>query len=834
MVNELKGLSAAEVGRLTAHYGKNELSSEKKEGLVKKIFRIITEPMFLLLIIAATVYFILGEPIDGLIMLAFVLGIISIEIVQEAKTDRSLAALYDLSAPQICVLRDGVETVIKSADLLPGDIMFISEGVKIPADGVILKCSDLCVDESSLTGESAPVWKTSKDEPYEEWTDYCYAGTVVTVGNGIVRVEKIGQSTEYGKLSKNIAEAPDIPTPLQKQTSSLVKACAAVAGGLFILVCVITYFNLPGQLFNTRITQSILAGITIAMAMIPEEIPVIMAVFLSMGAWRLTRKNSLVRRLSSVETLGGISVLCVDKTGTITQNSMTVSDIWAFNCDEDALCETMGLACETVSYDPMEQAMLAYCEKRGITKEHLFGGRQIDEYSFTNENKMMGHVWRHDNQLLITAKGSPEKITALCGLSPDEETTVNRKIKEMSKAGLRVIAVAAAVLTDENDIPDEITDCRLTLHGLVGLMDPPRDGVREDIIKCQRAGVRVIMITGDSGITAMSIARMVGILNSDKIITGEDLNSLSDEELCERVRGVNIFSRVVPEHKMRIVKALQANGEIVAMTGDGVNDAPALKYADIGIAMGKRGSEVSREAADLILMDDNFGTIAATIKDGRRIYDNIRKAIGYVFAIHIPIALASLLAPLLGIPPEALLLLPLHVVFLELIIDPTCSVVLERQPPETNIMERPPRPQKEKLINGSILMKSAAQGLLMFAASFGAYYFAYLTDTENAALARTLGLVVIIFANLFLVAVNSSEYDNMFTSIKRLARDKVMLFINAGTVALVLIILYTPVSGFLKLCPLTPAQLGITAALAFASVAWYEAVKIIRKTVNNS
>ena len=829
---ETGGLTTEEAKALQLKHGKNELASQKKEPFAKKALHIVCEPMFLLLIIAAIIYFILGEPRDGIIMLIFVIGIISIDVIQEWKTDKTLNALRDLSAPHINVLRDGKETQIASADLVPGDIMMIHEGVKIPADGFVVRGSDLCVDESSLTGEAEGVWKVTTgntEESTDYWRkDYCYAGTFVTQGTAVVSVDKIGVATEFGKIGINVAEAPEESTPLQKQTGSLVKLCAGIAAVLFAMVGVVTWFNIPDHIFGDRLIESILSGITLAMAMIPEEFPVILTVFLSMGAWRLAKKQSLVRKLPSVETLGAVSVLCVDKTGTITMNQMTVQDTWAADGNGENLCEMMGLACETEAYDPMEKAMLAHCEKLGIPKTHLFGGELITEYAFTNELKMMGHIWHHDGEIIIAAKGSPEKILTVCQLTDDERETAKNKIRGMSEQGLRVIAVAAAKLHRESDVPSTITDCTLILCGLIGLADPPRESVKNDIAICNKAGIRVVMITGDNGVTASSIAKKIGMKNYGNIITGDMLEQMTDDELRERVKAVSIFSRVLPDHKMRIVKSFKDNGEIVAMTGDGVNDAPALKYADIGIAMGKRGSEVSREAADLILMDDNFSTIVDTVKDGRRIYDNIRKAVGYVFTIHIPIALTSLLAPMLGIDPASLMLLPLHVVLLELIIDPTCSIVLERQPAESDIMERKPRNPKEKLLNAKTLFKSVTQGMMVFAASFGAYFYMLSQNPDNASAARSMGLAVIMLANLFLVQVNSSETDFVAVSIKRLANDKVMWAVNILTLLGLLIILYTPLNVFLKLYPLSAGQFFMSLGLAAISVLWYEVVKLIR------
>lgn len=427
----MEGLTTSKALELQKQYGKNELIPQKKESFIKKVFHIISEPMFLLLIVAAIIYFFLGEPRDGLIMLIFVIGMITIDVVQEWKTDKTLNALKDLSAPHIKVIRDGEEQTIASVDLVPGDIMLIHEGVKIPADGIVIKCNDLCVDESSLTGEAEGVWKINTEDAVESndyWRkDYCYGGTLVTQGTAYVLVDKIGASTEYGKIGANIATAPEEKTPLQKQTGSLVKTCAGIAALFFALVGVFTYLNIPNHIFKDRLIESILSGVTLAMAMIPEEFPVILTVFLSMGAWRLAKKNSLVRKLPSVETLGAVSVLCVDKTGTITMNQMTIQDIWAKNGDEKSLITVMGMSCETDAYDPMEKAMLTYCEKNSITREELFSGKLITEYSFTNELKMMGHVWRKDGGIIITAKGSPERILTICAISDIEKLNVRRK-----------------------------------------------------------------------------------------------------------------------------------------------------------------------------------------------------------------------------------------------------------------------------------------------------------------------------------------------------------------------------------------------------------------------
>lgn len=822
-----KGLTEEKVVELRKKYGTNEIISERKENFFFKIIHIICEPMFLLLLIAATIYFILGEPRDGIIMLVFVIAIIMIDIIQEWKTDKTLSTLKNLSEPKIMVLRDGKKREISSRELVPGDIMFIYEGVKIPADGYVIKSSGLRVDESSLTGESEGVWKTNTKDESNDYLkkNYCYQGTLVIQGTGIIKVDKIGNETEYGKIGYNIAQVKQSRTILQKQTDKLVKVCAIIAFGLFILVSLITFLNLSNMTIKDRINESILSGITLAMAMIPEEFPVVLTIFLSMGAWRLAKKNSLIKKLPAVETLGAVSVLCVDKTGTITKNQMEVVDVIT-NKDKTELAEVMGLCCEEETYDPMEKAMFKYAKSLGIYKKNLFNGKKIKEYPFSNDTKMMGCVWNRNHKFILAVKGSPESVLNICNIDSKHLKQINDEINLMQSKGLRVIAIAKKELSSASDLKEKLEENTLEYIGIVGLIDPPKDSVIDDIKLCKKANVRAVMITGDNGITASAIAKSIGMDNYDNIITGDMLNKMSDKELQVKVRTVSIFSRVIPEHKMRIVKAFQANGEIVAMTGDGVNDAPALKQAEIGIAMGKRGSEVSREAADLVLMDDNFSTIVDTIEDGRRIYDNIKKAIGYIFVIHIPIALSSLVGPLLNIGLEQLFLLPLHVVLLELIIDPTCSIVFERQPAETNIMKRKPRNISDNIVDKPVLFKSILQGLIIFIASFGTYY--YLLN-KDILLARTMGLLIIVLANVFLVQVNSSEYDYAISSIVKLSKDRVITIINLLLFGIIGIVLYTPINRVLKLTSLSLVNIIVVIVISFIAVFWYELVKIFKR-----
>lgn len=827
MQNKIKGLSELEVRHLQELYGKNELTKEKKESLLKKILFILSEPMFLLLLVASIIYFLLGEAKDGIVMLVFVVFMIGIDVIQELKTDKTLQALKDLSNPKIFVIRDNLKKEISSTNLVVGDIMLIHEGVKIPADGKILKMSGLQVDESSLTGESTTVYKTNHEEKNNNYfkNNMVYASTLVVAGTAVVLVTSIANDTEYGKIGKNVNDVVTSKSPLQKQTDKLVKTSAIIAFVLFGFVMLFTFFDLSDHTLKLRIIESILAGITLAMAMIPEEFPVVLTVFLSMGAWRLAKKHSLVKKLSSVETLGQVSVLCVDKTGTITKNKMEVKEV--FTNEKEKLCKLLRLSCGALIYDPMEQAIVKYCEDNNITKESIKHLKKEKEYNFSNDTKIMGNIWGDDGKLILSVKGSPEGVIKLCHLKASEEKVLTTKIEKMSNAGLRVIAVAFKDI-NKNEIQEEVTNYKLDFCGLIGLVDPPKDNIKEDIKRCNEAGIRVVMITGDNGITASSIAKSVGIKNTDNIITGEELNKLSNEQLKKKIKEVNIFSRVVPTDKYKIIKAFKENGEVVAMTGDGVNDAAALKYADIGIAMGKRGSEVSREAADLILMDDNFKTIVDTVKDGRKIYDNIKKSVSYIITIHVPIALSSLFAPLLGISQSNFLLLPLHVVLLELVIDPTCSIIFERQPASDDIMQKKPRASKESIVTKSSLFKSIMQGIIIFIASFASYFYFLNNNMVSSNTARSIGLTIIILANIFLVIVNSSDTEFAFISIKKLFKDKVIVGANIIIIGCILIALYSNLNKFLKLGPLTIKELLYTIIISFIAVFWYEIVKIFK------
>lgn len=823
----LGGLNSEEVEKLQRKYGMNELIIQEKPNMLKKFLGVFKEPMFLLLLIAATVYFLLGAPKDGAIMLVFVGFVASITFIQEWKTEKTMNALKDLTSPKVNTLRDGKNILIKSTELVPGDVVFLSEGERIPADCIVLEPSNFSVDESILTGESEYVMKVSTTQS-EKSTDYwkkdiLYAGTLCVFGKCTAIVKFTGVNTEYGKIGKAISEAKDEPTPLQKKVSILVKNIAIAGVILCISVMVACYF------YSFNILNSILSGISLAMAIIPEEFPVVLTVFLSMGAYRLAKNNTLMRKISAVETLGSATVLCVDKTGTITQNKMKVKSIYSdgriFNNEDlknQELSDLMVLSCEKDPYDPMEKAILEAANLSQL--ETLYKYDLSKKIAFDSKTKRMANIYIKDNKYYVAVKGSAETVLGLCNLDKETMDEINIEIDKMASNGLRVLALADC--TSEK-VYEDLECYELTFKALVGLQDPPKEGVEEAIKLCKKAGIRVVMITGDYSKTAMAIGEEIGLKFTDKVIVGNEIDSLSENELCEVVKSCDVFSRVIPEQKMKIVKALKKNGEIVAMTGDGVNDAPALKSADIGIAMGQRGTEVAKEAAHMILMDDNFTTIVKSVKDGRRVYDNIRKAMVYILIIHIPIAAMAMFAPLFNLPP---LLLPMHIMLLELIIDPTCSIVFEGEPAEANIMENPPRPPQEPLLTRNLTIKVVLQGVVMFLAAFMPFH--YMIDLGiSSEYARSFSLITFIVANVTLVLVNRSNTELLYHLIKEKG-SKVRLIVNSMALIMVFAIVYIPIlNGFFRTEKIGIYPLIFAIVLGFISTGWWEIVKIIRKII---
>ena len=772
----ISGLSTAEAQLRLAASGYNELSSPQPRRVWHMIADVLREPMFLLLIAAGGIYLLLGNIEDALMLLFFVLLVIALTVTQEHKSERVLEALRDLSSPRALVLRDGKQQRIAGREVVPGDLLLLTEGDRVAADAVLLSCNDLLADESLLTGESVAVRKQAGSQgmaarqPGGDDQPFVYAGTVLVQGSGIGLVTATGKSSAIGQIGKALEGARRGESPLRIQTGRLVRRLAVLAGALCLILA------LAYGLSRGHWLDALLAGITLAMASLPEEFPVILSVFMALGAWRISRYNVLTRRLDAIETLGAATVLCTDKTGTLTENRMVIRKLYSGGqmLDIDSLLQVDShtdlpepwhelvefgiLASERAPFDPMERALHELGKRTLSGSEHLHEEWQlVHEYSLSPELLAMSHVWQGEEQAqhMVAAKGAPEAIIDLCHLPATQADAIAQVAGEMAGQGLRVLGVARAKLKPgeepECQWPAQQHDIEFSFVGLLGLQDPLRADVPEAIAQCRTAGIRVAMITGDHARTAQAIAGELG-LPGTQVLTGSELDQLSDEALRSRLRDVQVFARIVPQQKLRLVEAFKANGEIVAMTGDGVNDAPALKAAHIGVAMGKRGTDVAREAAGLVLLGDDFASLVAAIRLGRRIYDNLRKAMSYALAVHIPIVGMALLPVLLG---EPLLLLPAHIMFLQLIIDPACSIFFEAEAEEKNLMQRPPRPAKEPLFSGKLMISCLLQGLAAFAVAAVIYAWA-LSQSLDENTVRALVFAAMVAGNIALVFSNRS------------------------------------------------------------------------------
>lgn len=705
------GLSDKEVAERIKKYGYNELSSSQQKNILHIALDTIKEPMFLLLISCGLLYILLGDYTEGIILLSSIFVIIFISFYQSQKTEKALEALKNLASPRALVIRNGKETRIAGKEVVPDDIMLLNEGDRIAADAILITCNNLNVDESLLTGESFSVSKHPSSENKE--INHVYSGTLVTQGYGIAKVINTGNQTRFGELGVTLASIEKVQTPLQRELTKLIKNLFIIGVLLSIGVTVAYYFT------RGNFIASLLSGLSAAMAILPEEFQVVLTVFLALGAWRLSKQNVLTRNPAAIETLGSATVLCSDKTGTITQNKMEITALYNENNyfdkidfipKKDEIKNTLKaalLASRIDTIDPMEKAIKELFQKTENTLPIAYEFEK--EFPLSRSLMCMSRIYKNETRIEAFSKGAPEAVFSLCNLSDQEKDQLYSNIEILTSKGLRVLAVASSSNISENI--DDQKDISYTYLGLLAFEDPIREEVPNAIKECHNAGIKVIMITGDYPNTARTIGSQIGIDEHEGIITGAELNELNDSELQERIRSTSIFARVVPEQKLRIVQALQANGEIVAMTGDGVNDAPALKAADIGISMGKKGTDVAREASSLVLLDDNFSSIVAAIRSGRRIYDNLEKAMSYIMAIHIPIIGLTLTPAFLNYMP--ILLMPLHIVFMELIIDPVSSVVFEAERSEHHIMKRPPRDPNKQFFGSKEILFSLLNGILL-------------------------------------------------------------------------------------------------------------------------
>ncbi len=835
-INNLQGLTDEEVIARLAQDGHNELPSTEKRTIFHILWEVIREPMFLLLIACGTLYLVLGDVQEAMMLLGFVFVVIGITIYQEQKTEKALDALRDLSSPRALVIRNGEQQRIAGRDVVCDDILLISEGDRVPADAVLLSSTNLMVDESLLTGESVPVRKIAWDgkeiigRPGGDDQPFVYSGTMVVKGQAICQVTSTGSRTEMGKIGKALQTLETEDTNLQKQTGTIVKRFATV--GVILCVLVVVVFGLT----RGNWLEGFLAGITLAMATLPEEFPVVMTIFLALGAWRISQRKVLTRRVHAIEMLGAATVLCTDKTGTLTLNRMTVTKICVNNRVHDVemrqvslpedlhkVVEYSILASPTDPFDPMEKAMQELGTRTLMNTEHLHKDwNLLREYPLSEKLLAMSRVWQSTDgkNYVIAAKGAPEAIADLCHFSIDQTHEMENCIEKMANHGLRVIGVAQATFK-ESELPAEQHDFNFEFVGLLGLSDPVRPGVLEAVSECYTAGIRVIMITGDYPATARSIAEKIGLKPLDDIITGPELDQMDDAELQRRIRKTCIFARAVPEQKLRIVNALKANGEVVAMTGDGVNDAPALKAAHIGIAMGGRGTDVARESAALVLLDDNFASIVAAVRMGRRIFDNLKKAMTFIFSVHIPIAGMSLLPVLFKWP---LALLPVHIVFLELIIDPACSVVFEMEEDEKDIMQRKPRKLSDPLFGRQMVFSGLIQGLSVLAVA-AVIYGTTLAQGYTADEARLLSFTSLVIGNLGLIFTNRSWTRSILATLQ--IPNKALWWVTGAALGFLTLVSFVPfMRSIFSFAPISPWELLACLSAGVISILVSESVKL--------
>jgi len=842
-INTLKGLSRTQVAARLKRDGYNELPSARQRSIFTIAYEVVKEPMFLLLLASGTIYLFLGDIQEALMLLGFVFVVMGITIFQERKTERALEALRDLSSPRALVIRDGVRKRIAGREVVKDDLLVLFEGDRVPADAVLLWGLNLSVDESLLTGESVAVRKTPADEAIEmgrpggDDLSFVYSGTMVVQGEGVAVVRAIGAATEIGKIGKALQTVETEETRLQKETRKLVRNLAVI--GIALCVLVVLIYGLTRKDW----IDGLLAGLAMAMAILPEEFPVVLTIFMALGAWRISQHQVLTRRVPAVETLGSTTVLCVDKTGTLTLNRMSVRKIFArgefYDLDYVAdrpLPETFHevleysiLASKMDPFDPMEKAFKQLGDHYLAGTDHLHKNWSLEqEYPLTRKQLAMSHVWKSPDgeDFIIATKGAPEAIFDLCHLNRVYAAELSNWINTMAAEGLRVLGVARAHFK-KPVLPDQQHDFDYKFLGLVGLADPIRPNVPAAIRECHEAGIRVIMITGDYPVTARSIGREIGLQPLGDIVTGPELEKMTEAELQQRIKTTNIFARVIPEQKLLLVNALKANGEIVAMTGDGVNDAPALKAAHIGIAMGERGTDVAREASALVLLNDDFSSMVKAVKMGRRIFDNLKKAMAYIFAIHVPIAGMSLVPVFFKWP---LVLLPVHIVFLELIIDPVCSIVFEAELEEKDVMKRPPRNPKEPLFNRLTVGLSLLQGLSVFLIVFAVFLFARKLGHDDLE-ARTLTFTTLIVSNLCLILTNRSWTRTILHTLR--SKNTALWLVFGGAIIFMVLILCVPfLRQLFHFTKLTPTGVLICLVAGAFSIIWFELLKMIRKNRN--
>jgi P-type Ca2+ transporter type 2C len=827
------GLSEGEANRLLAYFGPNDIPSDKEHGLIKIILDVMKEPMFLLLVAAAVIYTTIGEKAESLLVASFAALTIVLVIIQQNRSEKAIQALQSLAAPTARVMRGGREQRIAARDLVPGDILLIGEGERIAADALLREGQALQVDESILTGEAVPVRKlpgkmasgVENRTPGGDDQPHLYSGTLAIAGHGIAEVQFTGSATQTGDIGRSLAGIKSDDTIIQKSVTKLVQIFGVLA--LIVSSILVLFYGLT----RGDWLQGALSGIALAMAMLPEEFPVVLAIFLALGALRLSRIGVLARRSSAIEALGTATVLCVDKTGTLTKNEMRLRwvtaqaqqfDLTSSSALPDGPRSTLNiafLASRARSVDPLDRAVHASAARVQSGPRDM--GELVCEFGLTPELLAMTSVWRiAKGQHVIAAKGAPEAILSLCAMADGERVDVEKEVASLAGRGWRVLAVASAEHAGVS-LPESARGFAFRYQGLIAFEDPLRDSVPSAVREAKAAGVAVAMITGDYPATAAAIAREAGIDGDSAVLTGPEISSMNDAALREAVRKTRIFARVQPNQKLRIVAAFSANGDVVAMTGDGVNDAPALKAAHIGIAIGPRGTDVAREASDLVLMKEDFSLIVSGIRLGRRIFDNLRKVMIYITAVHLPIAGLALLPVLLGFPP---VMLPVHVVLTEMIVDPVCSLAFENEGEEPDIMTRPPRNASDLIVGAPQIMLGLVQGGLLLVATLAVYWLS-LRSGSNDGVARALAFIALTAGNLTLVRVNGAQG---LTVSRLFARGHLSFWIIAGlgVLAIWAAITFPILRGMLKFDVPEGTHVAIAALAGVVSVLSFDLLKL--------
>lgn len=823
---DLKGLSDTDVEASRIKFGTNQLKAEKTSRWWSFFLDILKEPMLILLIVICIIYVLVGDYPEAIFMFAAIIAVSGISFYQESRSKKALEELEKLNEPLSKVIRNAEIVEIPTHEIVVGDLCLVEEGKMINADGIILKSNDFSVNESALTGESLSVFKDQNSEDRQ-----VYSGTIVTTGMAVFEVQKIGMETKIGKIGDSLQNIKQEASPLQNQITKFVKGMAYVGITIFALVCIVFYIK------TGDILESLLSGLTLAMSVLPEEIPVAFTTFMALGAWKLMREGVIIKRSNIVETLGSTSVICTDKTGTITENTMHLKELYDYQSDQiydendfknsklQELIENAMWSSEPVPFDPMEKTLhKVYSE---TTVADLRGDFSLfHEYPLEGKPPMMTHVFQDiNNNRIIAAKGAPEAILEVSNLSDDEKNKLRNIIASFGKNGYRVLGVAKANF-EGNSFPIKQQDLPFKFLGFTVFYDPPKHGIKEVFRKIYEAGIKVKVITGDNAETTNAIAQQAGIINQTKALTGNEIMSLSEEDLMKVSDKTVLFARMFPDAKLSVINALKKDGEVVAMLGDGVNDGPALKAAHIGVAMGNKGTEIAKSAADLIITNDDLSKLIVGIAAGRRIYSNIKKAIQYIISIHIPIILTVSLPLFLGWAfPQ--IFTPIHVIFLEMVMGPTCSIVYENEPIEKNAMQKPPRKMTETFLNWKELSISIVQGLVITLGILLVYQWTYQNGGSEPQ-TRAMVFTTLIFANVFLSFVNRSFYYSIFSSFKK--KNPLLIWISVIVLTLLMMILYIkPISDFFELTPLSFNNLGFALIVAAVSVLWFEIYKWVRR-----